>query len=127
MLTTSHATIHSLDRAKERIGCNEKAADKQFRLAIERGKTYEDFTSWEQKYLAKEAYDGCVAVAYNGYCYIVNELGFCVTVYQLPAWFGKKKHFNGKERIRNMKSYARNNSDMFELEGYAGDGEYVMA
>lgn len=122
MYTTSHATIHSLERAKERIGCNEKAADKQFRLAMERGKTHEDFTSWEQKYLAKEAYDGCVAVAYNGYCYIVNELGFCVTVYHLPAWFGKKKHFNGKERIRNMKSYARNNSDMFECENERNEG-----
>lgn len=116
MFTTSHATIHSLERAMERIGFNEKTADKQFRFAMERRKTCEDFTSWEQKYLAKEAYVGCGAFEYDGYCYIVNELGLCVTIYQLPAWFGKKKHFNMIERIRNMKSYARNNSYLFEFE-----------
>ena len=48
------------------------------------------------------------AIAYNNFCYIVSEEGFCVTLYPLPVWFGKKKHFNGKERIRNMKAYARN-------------------
>ena len=103
----SFATVHSLDRAKERTGLNEKNAAKLIDLALQRGKTADAFTSWERNYLTKEANDHCTALAYDGFCYIVNENGYCVTMYPLPAWFGKKKHFSGKERIRNMKTYSR--------------------
>ena len=101
-------TIHSLDRAKERLGMNKKVAIKQIRLALERGKTSEEFSSWERNFLGKEAYDGCKAIAYNGYCYIFNDMDICVTMYPLPVWFGKKKHFDGKNRIKNYKSYSKN-------------------
>lgn len=110
MTTFSTATVHSIERAKERAGLSEKRASKMIKLAIERGKRAEDFTSWERDFLIREPSDNCIAVAYNNYCYIVNEEGFCVTLYPLPEWFGKKKHFNGKERIRNMKVYSRNNN-----------------
>ena len=108
MANVSMATVHSLDRAKERAGLNEKRAYKMIELALERGKTAENFTSWEKEYLQRECKDGVIAIAYNNYCYIVNEEGFCITLYPLPAWFGKKKHFNGKEHIRNLKTYSRN-------------------
>ena len=108
MTTVSMATIHSIDRAKERAGLNERRAYKMIDLALERGKTAEDFTSWERDYLLNEGKADTTAIAYNNFCYIVSDEGFCVTLYPLPAWFGKKKHFNGKERIRNMKTYARN-------------------
>lgn len=107
-MTTSMATLHSLDRAKERLGFNEKKAMKMINLALTRGKTAEDFTSWEREFLMGEARDEAIAIAYNNYCYIVNKDGFCITMYPLPAWFGKKKHFYGKERIRNMKAFSRN-------------------
>ena len=107
-MMVSTATIHSIDRAKERAGINERKAHKMIGLALTRGKTAEDFTSWERDYLRGECKENTIAIAYNNFCYIVNETGFCVTLYPLPAWFGKKKHFNGKERIRNMKIYSRN-------------------
>lgn len=110
MITFSTATVHSIERAKERAGLSEKRASKMIKLAIERGKRAEDFTSWERDYLKGECKGDKTAIAYNNFCYIVDEEGFCVTLYPLPAWFGKKKHFNGKERIRNMKVYSRNNT-----------------
>ena len=51
MTTVSMATIHSLDRAKERAGLNERRAYKMIDLALERGKSAEDFTSWEKEQL----------------------------------------------------------------------------
>ena len=54
MTTVSMATIHSIDRAKERAGLNERRAYKMIDLALERGKTAEDFTSWERDYLLNE-------------------------------------------------------------------------
>ena len=108
--TFSKSTIHSIDRAKERAGINERKAEKMITLALERGKTYEDFTSWERNYLQNEAYGDCKAIAFNGYCYIVNADGFCVTLYKLPSWFGKKKHYDGKDRIRDYKKYCKSNN-----------------
>ena len=102
------ATIHSLERAKERIGCNKKNAEKQIERALVRGKKADDFTSWEKSFLQGESSETTTAIAYNNYCYIVSSDGMCVTLYPLPVWFGKKKHFDGKEKIRNMKVYARN-------------------
>lgn len=103
-------TLHSLERMKDRCNVkNAKAAERIVRLALERGKSADDFTSWERSYLDAEGRNHCRAIAYKDHCYIVNEENICVTVYRLPAWFGKKKHFNGKERIRNLKKYCRNN------------------
>lgn len=107
MTTVSMATVHSLERAKERAGINEKKAYKMIDRALERGKRAEDFSSWERDYLREEGKGNATAIAYNNYCFIVSEDGFCLTVYPLPTWFGKKKHFKGKERIRNMKAYSR--------------------
>lgn len=109
MTTFSKSTVHCLDRAKERAGFNERKAEKMIELALKRGKRAQDFSSWEHDYLCAEACDECIAVAYNGYCYIINPEGFCITLYPLPAWFGKKKHFNGKERIRDYKKYCKSN------------------
>lgn len=108
---TTIVTVHGISRAKDRCNLkNVRSAEKNVTLAIQRGKRAEDLTSWEREYLSKEAHDDCTAIAYNNFCYIVNTAGVCVTLYPLPSWFGKKKHFNGKERIRNYKQYCRNNS-----------------
>lgn len=110
-IDTTVVTVHGVSRAKDRCNVkNVRSAEKNVTLAIQRGKRAEDLTSWEREYLRKEAHDDCTAIAYNNFCYIVNASGACVTLYPLPAWFGKKKHFNGKERIRNYKQYCRNNS-----------------
>ena len=112
-MTTAYyeiASYHSIVRAKERLGYNSKNALKQITRALERGKTAEDFTSWERNYLMGEDRDNAKAIAYDNFCYIVGDDGKCVTMYELPAWFGKKKHFDGKERIRNAKAYSRYHS-----------------
>ena len=116
-MTTTYefASYHSIVRAKERLGYNKRNAEKQIELAMSRGKTADEFTSWERDYLKGECGDATTAIAYNNFCYIVSDTGICVTLYPLPVWFGKKKHFNGKEKIRNMKSYMRNNSMMEEV------------
>jgi hypothetical protein len=114
-IDTTIVTIHGASRAKERCNVkNVRSAEKNVTLAIQRGKRAADCTSWERAYLESEAYDDCIAVAYNNFCYIFNPSGVCVTIYQLPAWFGKKKHFNGKERIRNYKKYCRSNRSFRE-------------
>lgn len=102
------ATHHGAQRVKERRNLkNSRAIEKQFILAVQRGKTAKDFTSWERNYLTNKAYDDCTTVAYNDFCYIFNSAGACVTLTPLPDWFGKKKHFDGKERIRDYKKYSK--------------------
>lgn len=105
-------TKHSLEKIKERLGVNLKRAEKRITDALTRGKSAEDFSSWERSFLEKEGKDGCRAVAYNGFCYIVSPDNACVTLYPLPIWFGQKKHFDGKEKIRNIKKYNKTHFDM---------------
>lgn len=112
--TYSAASFHSIERVKERIGYNKRNAEKQIERAIARGKTADQFTSWEREYLQGECGESTIAIAYDNFCYIVSEVGKCITVYPLPIWFGRKKHFDGKERIRNMKSYSRNHMSLNE-------------
>ena len=99
------ATKHSVEKVKERLGINKKYAEKRIADALKRGKTANDFSAWEREFLEQEGKGGCRAIAYNGYCYIVSPRETCVTLYPLPSWFGHKKHFDGKEKIRNIKKY----------------------
>ena len=105
-MTTNFATTHSITRAKERCGMkNPQTAARNINLALQRGKCADAFTSRERDYLGSISRDNCTALAYNNFCYIVNEYGVCVTLYPLPAWFGKKKRFDGKTKIRDYKQY----------------------
>ena len=112
-------TLHSIERLKDRRNIkNKKSAVKNIYLAKQRGKRAEDCTSWESDFLSTEAYDDSTAIAYDGYCYIFKD-DVCLTMYELPSWFGKKKHFNGKERIRDYKKYCKNNSSYLEHEMFS--------
>lgn len=114
------ATYHSVERVKEYWNMkNQRTAIKNIDLAISRGKRAEDYTSWEYAYLSRKEFGNCTAIAYNNFCYIVNSRGECFTAYPLPAWFGQKKHFAGKERIRNFKKYWKFNDQQFEQSAYA--------
>lgn len=109
---SAFATYHSINRAKERKNLkNQRVAERNIVRAVERGKRAEDFTSWERDFLEGECKNDCVAVAYNGFCYIVNSQDVCLTLYPLPSWFGKKKRFDGKERIRDYKKYQKHYFD----------------
>jgi len=117
---TEDVTYHSFLRAKERCNLKSfKAIERNIRRAYERGKRADSFSSWEHSYLMREKYEGVVPVAYNDRCYLFNGVGQCVTILRLPEWFGKKKHFDGKVRIRNYKKYCA------DRQAYAEDMEYA--
>lgn len=102
------ATYHGFRRAKERLHIkNIRAASRQFERACERGKRAEDFDSMERAFLAHEGQNGCFAVAYGGFCYIVSEDGRGITVYPLPSWFGKAQPPKDKQTIRALRTAAR--------------------
>ena len=118
------ATKHSIDRAKERRKLkNHKAAERNIEKALVDGKRAGDYSSWERNFLLHEGRDGCLALAYNNFCYIFNDQDICVTLYPLPAWFGKKKRFEGKDRVRDYKRYYTNYLDdldeVYERSGTA--------
>lgn len=104
----NNTTKHSIERIKDRLGVNARKAEKRISDAVSRGADAENFSARERKYLLDKADRGCTAKVYDGYCYIVGENDVCVTLYRLPSWFGKKKHFDGKEKIRNYKKYYNN-------------------
>ena len=102
-------TMHSLERAKERLGFNRKYAERFIETAIQRGQTAGDYnTSNERKWLERHSQYGCRAIAYNGRCLIVSEDEACITIYDLPRWFGQSKRYDQhKRRIRNYVKYTR--------------------
>lgn len=103
---TSH---HSLKRAKERLGFNRKYAASVIENGIRRGQPACNFRPGaEKKWLERRSQQGCEALAYNGLCIIVSPDGNCVTVYELPRWFGKKVRFDRRNRrIRNRVRYQK--------------------
>ncbi len=111
-------TIHSIQRANERTRYSGKAAERFIQNGIVRGKAAEDFSQQESAYLAGLARGNCVAKAYNGYCLIISEQGDCVTLYELPEWFGKKRHYDSKIRIRNPKRYAASHTSYDLMPAY---------
>ena len=98
-------TYHSIKRANERTRYSGRSAVRFIENGISRGKTADDFTQDESRYLSSIAYDNCTAKANNGFCLIISEAGDCVTLYRLPEWFGKKRFYSAKTRIRNVKRY----------------------
>lgn len=120
-INTDIITLHGVERAKERVGIKGvRAAERQAKLAMTRGKTAEDLTSWERNYIRSVAKENCVAIAYNGFCYIASlTSGSCVTMFPLPSWWGKKKNYAGKQRIRKPKKFASMTTQRFDKYNYA--------
>jgi len=114
-------TIHSLIRAKERIGLSNVKAESYIEKAMERGKRYSDYhTAAERNWLEKQNHPGSHALAFEKYCFIISDDQACITMYNLPTWFGnhKHKHYAGKERIRHLSKYRRHHdmwADSFEV------------
>lgn len=103
-------TAHSLVRAKERIGLSSDKAEAFIEKALTQGKRYLDFhTAAERNWLKKQNNPGSYALAYDKYCFIINDDQACITLYKLPTWFGnhKHKHYAGKEQIRHLAKYLR--------------------
>ena len=92
---------HSIDRAKERMGVNEKRAIRMFDLARHRGiRSSECKWSVDRRFLEVKSDETVEAIAFNGYCFIVDRMTMnCITMFSLPKDFGKKKTYyqNSKE------------------------------
>lgn len=86
---------HSVNRAKERAGMNRKKALKMMELARKRGITSDECKwSLDKKFLGSRSDANTIAVAFNGYCFIMERATMnCITMYRLPKHFGKKKTF----------------------------------
>ncbi len=110
------STVHSIERAKERIGMNPKAAEHFMRNALERGKDKTMFTCEQKRQwlTSKENACGFRALVYNDMCLIVNQDNVIITLYQVPGWFKRSNRYSGKERIRNQAKYAKFNRNMTE-------------
>lgn len=105
-------TVHSIERARERAGMNEDQAARFIRKASERGKSAEEMPKKEREYMErKESAANCKTIYYNNYFFIFSRDGVCITLYESPAWFCKKNHYSGKEKIRDIKKYIRFNAD----------------
>ena len=103
---------HSIERAKERAGLNSEQAARFIRKAGERGRSAEEMPRREREYMEKkETAANCRTIYYNNYFFIFSPGGTCITLYEAPAWFGKKSHYEGKEKIRNVKKYVRYSTD----------------
>ena len=100
-------TKHSIQRAHERLGLNEKRAQRVIELAFTRGKRMEDFRGSDYRYLQTLCEEGVEPVVYNDTIYIFSRDGVCVTLYQSPRWFGSRRNYDGKERIRNVRRFFR--------------------
>ena len=109
------ATMHSLERAKDRIGMNQKTAEHFMRNALERGKDKTMYTSERRRWLtAKEDACGCKALVYNDMCLIVTPDNVVVTMYKVPDWFRNAVRYKGKDRVRNQAKFERYNRRLAE-------------
>jgi len=101
-------TYHALKRTHERTGLNIKSSAKFIANAIERGKSINTYREKEKNYmLRRELKKGCRTLIYNKYCFILNNENCCITMYSVPEWFEKKKNYDGKRKIKNIKKYIR--------------------
>ena len=108
-------SYHAILRTQERTGLNQKLSEAFIINALKRGKTSEDFTANERSFLeAKEAKGDCGIVVYQSFLFVIDAAGVCVTMYAAPKWFGKKKYFDGKVKIKNIKKYSRFN-EVFDV------------
>ena len=104
-------TLHSIERAKERIGMNPRTAEHFMRNALQRGKDKSMFTGEQRRrwLTAKENACGCKALVYNDMCLIVHQDDKVITIYEVPGWFKHSNRYFGKERIRNQAKFERFN------------------
>lgn len=104
-------THHSIERTKQRAKLNNESAMRMIERARARGKGMEDFKSRERDYLLGKSEEEKRALVYDHYCFIFGLEGKCITMYEVPSWFGKKKNYSGKKAIRNVKKYIRCNPE----------------
>lgn len=106
---------HSIYRAKERMGISEKRAIRMFDLARRRGiRSIDCKWSVDRRFLEIKSSEEVEAIAFNGYCFILDRMTMnCITMFPLPKDFGKKK------------TYYQNNKEL-KHKGNLWDKEYAI-
>ena len=93
-------TYHAVKRAQERAGMSIGKAERFVRNAVKRGLGADSFKSIEYEYLKSyDNADGCRALAYNSYCFVVSSDDVCITMFALPDWFGKNNKNKKKKKL----------------------------
>ena len=103
---------HALERTMERTTLNENQAKRFIGNAFERGCKKDELPmAWQKKYITqteRDLYNGLTDVrVYNNYIFIFSATKVLITMYPLPEFFSKKKYFNGKSPIRNIRKFNR--------------------
>ena len=99
-------TYHAIQRVKQRTSLERGSEERFIKNAVARGRGAESFESIEREYLKSyDSADGCRAVAYNSYCFIIGSNGRCITMFALPNWFGKKRNYHKKSKLRDVTKY----------------------
>lgn len=102
-------TNHAAERGKERLRQCRKKALKGAEKAWINGKREADFNGkFEKTYMQNKTCES-IPVVWNDMLYVFSDdedTRRCITIHQLPRWFGKKKNFIGKEKIKNPKKYS---------------------
>ena len=112
-------TYHSIERTVERAGLNRKAAIRMIENARTKGKEARDFGKPEREFLEKKTANGRKVLIYAGYCFFFDDQEVCITMFSVPAWFGKTM-FQGKKQIRKPRRYYRRYA-----ENIADYGDYA--
>ncbi len=97
-------TNQSIERTTERAGLNRKSASRMIENARLKGKEAKEFAKPERRYLENKESEDKKALIYAGYCFIFNKEGLCITMFDVPTWFGKTM-FKGKEQIQDPKIF----------------------
>lgn len=95
----NNCTNHGYERICERVKISHKSANRLINTVLEKGKCADDYKSFEKYYLQDASKNGCFALTYNNYLFIMNQFYQCVTVFHLPIWFGK--NIKNKLKKRN--------------------------
>ena len=100
-------TYHAVQRTQERAGMSTGKAERFVRNAVKRGLGVDSFKSIEHEYLKSyDTEDGCRAVVYNSYCFVISGEDNCITMFALPDWFGKNNKNKKKQQLRDVTKYA---------------------
>lgn len=106
-MQTVFTTNHANDRASDRLGLSKGEMERFFRNAYLFGHTAAEYSGERSKYLKSRTVDNITAYAYQDCCCLISDNGSVLTVFPLPKWFKSGKKYDGKEKIRKIKTYSK--------------------
>lgn len=117
---------HGFIRTMERADKNEQQALRMIQNAWSRGKSIDQLQLTQQKKYVSHynsiLIDGCTNLrTYCGYLFIFSAAGRLITMHPLPKNFEKKRIYDGKTQVRDVRKYSRFN----EAEELAADYEFA--